>query len=128
MKLTKLQALRAYAKMINTRNAAHLEPLLREDFHYASQWVFDEIRSKQAYLDYIKPKLEAIAEAQVGVWAEMGKHLGDSRSPCIVMAQESRDNLISTVFVEIKGGLISRFDMCLVPSTSEVTRTGDYPE
>ena len=43
MSLTAEQALRAYATMMNTLDASQLEPLLADDFHYASQWVFDEI-------------------------------------------------------------------------------------
>lgn len=36
-------ALSAYAKMINTLDIRHLESLLADDFHYASQNVIDEI-------------------------------------------------------------------------------------
>jgi len=64
------QALRAYTTMMNILDAAHLEPLLADDFHYASQWVFDEIESKSAYLEYIVQKLEAIRESGSTVWAE----------------------------------------------------------
>jgi hypothetical protein len=32
--------------MVNTLDASHLEPLLADDFHYASQWVFAEMESK----------------------------------------------------------------------------------
>ncbi|MFN9939487.1 MAG: hypothetical protein ACK56I_08425 [bacterium] len=52
--------LRAYATMMNTLDASALELLLADDFHYASQWVFDEIKSKDAYLEYITAKLEPI--------------------------------------------------------------------
>lgn len=57
--LTKEDALKAYASMMNTLDASHIEPLLAYDFHYASQWVFAEIKSKQEYLDYIRPKTKA---------------------------------------------------------------------
>lgn len=60
MSLSKEQALKAYATMMNTLDASFLEPLLAEDFHYASQWVLAEIESKSAYLEYIVPKLDAI--------------------------------------------------------------------
>ena len=40
MSLTVERALSAYAAMMNTLNVSHLEPLLADDFHYASQWVF----------------------------------------------------------------------------------------
>ena len=48
-------ALRAYASMMNTLDSSKLEPLLSDDFHYASQMVLAEIESKQEYLDYINP-------------------------------------------------------------------------
>lgn len=70
--LSKEDALRAYAWMMNTLDASCLEPLLAEDFHYASQWVFSEITSKADYLVYIMPKLEAIRSSGAEVLAEMG--------------------------------------------------------
>ena len=63
MSLTKEQALRAYATMMNTLDVSCLAPLLADDFHYASQWVFAEIESKPAYLEYIVPKLDAIRKS-----------------------------------------------------------------
>ena len=60
MDLTLEQALRAYATIINANDASVLAPLLADDFHYASQWVFAEIEPKAAYLDYIERKLQAI--------------------------------------------------------------------
>jgi len=56
--ISKEDALRAYAKMMHHLSVDYLEPLLADDFHYASQWVFEEITSKQQFLDYMRPKLE----------------------------------------------------------------------
>ncbi|MFY9183546.1 MAG: hypothetical protein WBJ45_10600 [Limnohabitans sp.] len=72
MSLTVEEALRAYATMMNTLDASCLAPLLADDFHYASQWVFVEIESKSEYLEYITPKLEAIRKSGAAAWAEMG--------------------------------------------------------
>ena len=72
MPLTEETALRAYAKMMNTLNAEGLEPLLADDFTYESQQVFQPIESKQAFLDYIRPKLKTIQEVKATVFAEMG--------------------------------------------------------
>jgi hypothetical protein len=58
--LTIEKALNKYARMMNSFSIAYLEPLLADDLHYASQWVFEEITSKQVYLDYIGSKLLAI--------------------------------------------------------------------
>jgi hypothetical protein len=72
VELTPTEALRAYARMINTLDASPLEPLLADDFHYASQNVVDEIRSKKEFLDYIEPKLRVMARSGSPVFAEMG--------------------------------------------------------
>lgn len=49
--LTEERALRAYASMMNNLDASHLETLLADDFHYASQWGFAEIESKASYME-----------------------------------------------------------------------------
>lgn len=82
MSLTIEQALRAYATMMNTLNASCLGPLLVDDFHYSSQWVFAEIESKNAYLKYIAPKLDAIRKSGSVVWAEMGSLDREIPGPC----------------------------------------------
>jgi hypothetical protein len=40
------KALNAYAVMMNTLDTSKLEPLLAENFHYASEMVFSEMESK----------------------------------------------------------------------------------
>jgi hypothetical protein len=109
-------ALRAYAEMMNTLDCKKLEPLLAPDFHYASQWVFSEIETKQGYLDYIRPKLETIKWSGNRVWAEMAHLDRDFPEPCVVLAQGNKDNLIALVLAKVADGLITRFDMCAVPS------------
>jgi len=69
MLLKEERALEAYAAMMNSLDASILEPLLAENFCYASQWVLEEIDSKTEYLNYIVPKLEAIRESGSSVWA-----------------------------------------------------------
>ena len=127
MELTKLEALRAYARMMNTLDASHIEPLLADDFHYASQWVFEEITSKQSFLDYIKPKLAAIAKSGTHAYAEMAELKGYGGGPCVVMAQGSKDNIVATVLAEVNEGSIKRLDMCLIPPASAAARAGEYP-
>jgi len=124
--LTEEEALRAYAKMMNSLDASDLAPILADDFHYASQWVFDEIESKSAYLEYITPKLEALEKSGVVAWAEMG-WLDRGRRPCVVMAQGEKENLIAVVLVEVGDGKIKRLDLCGTPSPHSARRTGEYP-
>jgi len=127
MSLTVEQALRAYATMMNTLDASCLEPLLADDFHYASQWVFAEIESKNEYLEYIVPKLDAIRNSGSVVWAEMGSLDREFPGPCVVMAQDDKDNLLAVVLAKVKDGKIMRLDLCGAPSPHSARRTGEYP-
>lgn len=127
MSLTAEQALRAYATMMNSLDASHLAPWLADDFHYASQWVFAEIESKNDYLKYIVPKLEAIRQSGSVVWAEMGWLDREFPGPCVVMAQGDKNNLIAVVLAKVEDGKIKRLDFCGVPSPHSARRTGEYP-
>ena len=127
MSLTVDEALRAYAAMMNTLDASRLESLLAEDFHYASQWVFDEIESKSEYLNYIVPKLEAIRKSGVVAWAEMGWLDREFSGQCVVMAQGEKDNLIALVLIKVENGKIKRLDLCGAPSPHSARRSGEYP-
>ncbi len=127
MHLSQTDALRAYARMMNTLDVNHIEPLLADDFHYSSQWVFAEITSKQEFLDYIRPKLDAIRKSGAKVYAEMAVHEGWGGDPCVVTAQGSPSNLVATVLATVDGGRITRIDMGMVPAPAEATRSGGYP-
>lgn len=127
MMLSQEDALRAYAVMMNTQDESAFADLLAEDFHYASQWVFAEIASKQEYLDYIRPKLLTVKKSGSAVWAEMAYLEREAPGPCVVMAQDSKNNLISLVLVEVANGKITRLDMCCAPSPHTAKRSGDYP-
>ena len=127
MSLTSEQALRAYAMTMNTLDASHLEPLLADDFHYASQWVFDEMESKAEFLDYIVAKLETIRECGELPWAEMGWLDHTWPGPCVVMAQGKRDDLVALVVAEVADGKIRRLDMCCIPPPQSARRSGEYP-
>jgi hypothetical protein len=122
--LTQQDALRAYAKMMNNLSVEHLEPLLADDFHYSSQWVLDEISSKEEYLAYIRPKLQAIRQSGSRVFAEMGTVSGQF---CLVMAQGSKDDVQATVLAKVAGDKIVSLAMCLVPHPDSAVRTGEYP-
>ena len=121
------RALCAYAEMMNTLDATKLEPYLAPDFHYASQWVFSEIPTKQDYLEYIRPKLEAIKSSANRVWAEMAHLDREFPGPCVVLAQGDKDNLIALVLVMVENGMISRLDMCCAPSPHSAKRSAHYP-
>ena len=120
-------ALRAYASMMNTLDSSRLEPLLSDDFHYASQMVLAEIESKQEYLDYINPKLEVVRASSTKVWAEMAMLTHSFPGPCVVLAQGDKENLVALVLAKVKGDQIERIDMCIVPTPQSAKRSGEYP-
>lgn len=125
--LTIEDALRTYAAMMNTGDVCLLEPLLADDFHYASQWVFAEIGSKAEYIEYIKPKLAAVKASGQRVWAEIGHLDRELPGPCVVLAQGERDNLVALVLAEVKAGQIKLLDLCGAPSPYSARRSGEYP-
>ena len=127
MSLTAEDALRAYATMMNTLDVSPLEPLLADDFHYASQWVFKEIESKADYLAYIVPKLRAIRRAQAVPRAEIGWFDDDPPRPCVILAQDDKDDLLAVVLARVESGKIRRLDLCGAPSPHAARRTGEYP-
>jgi len=124
---TQVQALEAYAAMMNTLDVSKIEPILAEDFHYSSQWVLTDITSKQDFLDYITPKLEAIRTGGSEVWAEMGELTREIPGPCVVMAQGDKDNLLSVILSKVEGGKLKSLAMCGAPSPHHSTRSGRYP-
>jgi hypothetical protein len=128
MGLTKARALRAYARMVNTLDASHLEPFLADDFHYGSQRVFEEITSRQAFLDYIRPKLESMARSGSRTYAGMAELDVHPRGPCVVLAQGTKSNLLATVLAEVEEGCLKRLDLCQIPPPSAALRTGEYPK
>jgi len=128
MELTPSEALRAYAKMLNTLSITPLEPLLAEDFTYASQSVLSELKSKQEFLDYMEPKLQTIKNAGATVFAEMGMVSAyGERQPCVVVAQDGKDELVGLVLARISGDKLTRLDLCIVPAPETAERSGEYP-
>ena len=128
MELTETEALRAYAKMMNTLSAEPLEPLLGDDFAYESQVVFQALESKQAFLKYVIPKLQTIRSSNAKVFAEMGTVAAYGKNqPCVILAQNDKANLVALVLAKTHGGKLSRLDLCVVPSPQTAERSGEYP-
>ena len=128
MDLTQSEALRAYAKMMNTLSVTPLEPLLADNFTYESQTVFSALESKQAFLDYIRPKLQTIQKAGATVFAEMGMVSAYGKhQPCVVLAQNTKDNLVGLVLASVSDSKLSRLDLCIVPPPQSAERSGAYP-
>ena len=102
--------------MINTGDIRRLEPLLADDFHYSSQWVFAEIESKAEHIKYVKLKLDTVKASGQRAWAEIGYLDREFPGPCVVLAQGEPDNLVALVLAKVEAGRIKRLDLCGAPS------------
>jgi hypothetical protein len=128
VELTEVVALRAYAKMMNTLTVEPLELLLADDFVYESQMVFQALESKQAFLEYIVPKLHTIRSSNATVYAEMGTVAAYGKNqPCVILAQNDKANLVALVLAKTDGDKLKRLDLCIVPPPQAAERGGEYP-
>jgi hypothetical protein len=123
-----LEACRAYAKAMNTCSTSALKPWLSDEFTYSSQWVMEDLKGKDPYLDYLKGKFETIQRSGSSVWAEIGYTRAFGAGLCVILAQDKQENLVATVLIEMKDALIEKISMCGIPSPYECDRTGEFPK
>ena len=83
--------------------------------------------SKGEFLKYMKKKLVAMSPREARPFAEMGRLSTYPFGSCVVVAQGDKNNRVCTVIAQVRGGKVSRLDLCNVPPPSTVTRTGEYP-
>jgi len=147
-----IHLIRQYAKAWNNLSMEFVEPYLSEDFHFASQIGFDEIKTKNEYLMYINEKFNIIkisnAEGDSFLNAEIGFY---NNNPCLILLQihnqpkmtgslkrveidgkkewvQSTSKAIETVMlVKCDKGKIVRSDLCVVPASYDIQRTGEIP-
>ena len=125
---TEQEALYSYAHMMNTGEVEHLEALLPIDFTYESQAVFEALPSKTAFMEYIRPKLKAVATGNAPVFADMGEiTIGTGRRSCVVLAQGDESNVVAFVLATVKKSVLRRLDLCLTPPPASARRRGSYP-
>lgn len=128
MPLTKESALWAYAKMMNTLNTDGFEPLIADDFIYSSQMVLQPIESKEAFLHYIRQKLNTIHSANAIVFAEMGTiDAYGELQPCVILAQNTKENIVGLVLAKTAGDFLKQLDLCIIPQPQSANRSGEYP-
>ena len=128
--LTERDAAEAWARAYNLLDAGEISPLLAEDVHYASQWVFDELESRADYLHYLEGKLAAIGRSGAKVLAELGETrpypmAPNPPRPCVVVHQNGEP--AATVLFQVDGARITRIDLCQIPPPSTCARFGEYP-
>jgi len=127
MVLTEYYAIKEYARMMNTRNLDHFEPLIAEDMEFKSQVQSEPVQGKQGFLEYMVENLKKFAD-DAPVWAEIGEiHKSGRIRPCAVLSQYSRENMVASATVEIESDKIKRLNLFFIPSPEEATRTGEFP-
>ena len=129
MNLTENDALKTYAKMMNTLDATCFAPILAEDFVYESQSVITSIKSKQDFLEYITKKLEIISTMKATVYAEFGHVNAFGRErPCVILAQDDKDTLQALALATVSNNRLKRIDLCIIPPPESAKRSGKYPK
>lgn len=126
--LTEADGLRAYAAMLNTLDLSRLESMLADDFVYESQMVLQPLISKAVFVEYMAGKLRTLRRAHAKVYAEVAHvdEFGRKRA-CVVLAQDSPNNLSGLVFAQTTESKLARLDLCIVPPAETAVRTGEYP-
>ncbi|MDG4946237.1 hypothetical protein NMK71_07415 [Weeksellaceae bacterium KMM 9713] len=116
----------AFAKTWNNLDSSFIRDLLDPDFHYASQWVLDEIKNKEDYLSYLDKKLQAISNSGTRLIAELGEH---ENKYCLVLnqIQNGRANKV-TFLIETKNGKLLRADTCMIPDPKEIKMLNIIPK
>jgi hypothetical protein len=133
MMMTEEDLIKELAKAWNNLNVSFIENLLIDDFRYASQWVVEEMKGKDNYINFISTKFQKISEsiAQNGdkIIAEVGYCTqGFPNKPCIVLTQISgNEKSPATLLIMTDNGLIKRIDMCAIPAPETVKLTGLIP-
>lgn len=123
--LDEMVACNLIAYAYNSLNVPLIETLLADDLLYSSQWVLDDMRGKQAFIDYLSAKFHTIANSGSAVFAELATHRGKH---CIIIAQGSKENPVATMLVKTIGSMIAEIHLCEVPHYTECARLGVYPK
>ncbi|MFC3162856.1 hypothetical protein [Ciceribacter thiooxidans] len=128
MNLSERDALAAYGRMLNTNDVECVADLLVDDFRYCSQAVLTELVGKDEFLGYMQAKLSTIGKRADRPVAELATLPTMMDRPCLVLSHNDTGEPICTVLATVKGGRLSRVDLCLVPSPDMATRTGEVPK
>lgn len=120
------ELLTVYCKCWNNMDTGYLHPILHEEMTYESQYVYDVIRGKSAYIEYLTAKFNTIRKGlpHGRVTAALGILKGREfpNRYAIVLTQYLRDEIDKlTILIKMKDGLISHIDLCAIPRAESVT-------
>lgn len=109
----KLEACRAYARMINTLDYSCLDPWLDPDLEYQSQQVLEIMRGKERYSEYIRGKIENIRNSGYLTVAEIAYTDMFDPGPCVIIAQGEEERWVATLLLNMKGNSIGSMTSAL---------------
>jgi len=91
--LNPVQLAEKYAETWKQLDASIVRPYLDKDFHYKSDWVFDEMPSRYEYLNYFRPKLHTIKRSGsvINVKVGVNRVTGDVG---LIMKQGNNNSII----------------------------------
>lgn len=129
MPLTELVAATTFARAWNRLDPEAFLGLLAPGAHYTSQWVLDELDSREAIVDYLRGKMKTVRNFRINnpghrARAELTT-CGNGR-PCVAMTQGDHAEVKAVVVFTISGNRVSRYDMCM-PELMGPLRSGVFP-
>jgi len=118
MDITKIQALRAVARVYETFSIEPIAEILADDFVFCSQLEIVDIASKDLYLDLLSENLEGAKASGNPLRTRIG-YWGDE--PCLAVVQDCDGINESTRFVKVSGDKITRLDFCFAPGPGDLS-------
>lgn len=101
-----------YAESWQKLDSSLLKDYLDKDFHYISDSVFDDVASRQEYLDYLEGKFKTLRRTQSIKRVQLGRN-GESGS-WIVLIKQIQDNgapIVCGFFIESLNGRIMSIEV-----------------
>ena len=120
----------AWARAVNRLDPSEVERHLADDLRVSFQWSFEDIRGRDAYLQYWRERFaEAAADgrfthAELAVTYAFASAPGWKR-PCLVLHHGGE--LVATVLLTLERDLIVGIDYCDLPDPATCNRSGHFP-
>lgn len=106
-KATDKELAEIYTKAWSSLDISSLYSILDKDFHYDNDSVFDDMSSRDEYLDYLKGKFNALQRTKSIVKVQMGRN-GETGGWATIVKQIQNDvtPIVCGFFLEFSNGLI----------------------
>ena len=122
--MNKLEIVNEIAKGYNNLDSSIIEAVASDNIIYESQRVMSSINTKMETFKYLKHKFDIIKNSETKLFAEIAYYGED---PCILLAQDTTENKVATLLIEVTNEHVSRMDICEVPNWRDCKRTNEYP-